>query len=175
MIKTKRMRTFLSALCLLCLVCCAALPGARAADTAPQDEVLPESIPGFVLCESLTVRKSPELGSKRVLTVSYGASLAIEQTLRNTNLWYGVSVIDAQGVTSFGWVLADYVLESPVYHTVTEETPAYAFPAEYARCIAVLLPGESLPVIAEIEGYLVVSLHAASAFIRLPPGNDQDQ
>ena len=46
------------------------------------------------------------------------------------------------------------------------ETAVYAYPGEDAPRVGLLSDGEAHPVIARLDGYIVISLRGASGFVR---------
>lgn len=123
-------------------------------DPAQQQKDLGE---GYVLCEALSVRETNNALSKVVLTLKYGTTFRV---LRESGSWYNISY---QGVK--GWVNSSYVLLNPPYFTTSKETPAYAYGSQNAKRVALIDSGVKLPIIASLDGYYVISLRGASAFI----------
>lgn len=117
---------------------------------------------GFVLCESLSVRKSASVTANRLMTIAYGYTVFI---LEESDGWYLIRYQDG-GNTREGWVLSDYVLKDPQFYTTARETPAYAYGSVNAKKVGLIDAGINLPIIDEADGFYVVSLRGASAFIQ---------
>jgi Bacterial SH3 domain. len=112
---------------------------------------------GFVLCESLTVRADKSGAAAAIASFKYAETFEIMQT---SDGWY-----QANCDGTVGWVNAQYVLKNPAYYFAAAETAAYAYPAPDAKRVGLLSQGTTLPIILEMDGYYVVSLRGASAFI----------
>lgn len=124
---------------------------------------------GYVLCETLSLRETPDNTAPVLYALTYGQKTTIIETKDN---WCQViaSVWDPQtGMVTDrrqGWVRAEYLLEDPTFFTPDVETPVYALPAPDAKRVALLDAGSGpYAVIAAYEGYLAVSLRGASGFI----------
>ena len=121
-----------------------------------------DAVPGFVLCQSLTVRESASASARAVLTLAYGDTVDI---LAQDGVWAKVSAGDgAQRVT--GYVRGEYLLADPAMYVSAGETAVYAYPGEDAPRVGLLSDGEAHPVIARLDGYIVISLRGASGFVR---------
>ena len=130
--------------------------------SAAQAETEPNTVPGLVLCETLSLREKADIAGRRITTLSYGDSCAI---LRVQDAWYYVRYRTPEREVT-GWVQGDFVLQNPTYLTLPAQTPAFAYPTPGAKKVGLLDAGMRLPIIAEVEGYYVVSLRGASAFIQ---------
>ena len=124
-------------------------------DPAEQQKDIGE---GYVLCEALSVRETDNATSKVVLTLKYGTTFRV---LQERGSWYNIAY---QGIK--GWVNNSYVLLDPPYYTTSNETPAYAYGSQNAKRVALIDTGVRLPIIASVDGYYVISLRGASAFIK---------
>lgn len=121
-----------------------------------------DAVPGFVLCQSLTMRESASASAKAVYTLVYGDTVDI---LAQDGVWTQVSAqAGAQRVT--GWVRGEYLLTDPAQYVSAGETAVYAYPGEGAPRVGLLADGETHPVIARLDGYIVISLRGASGFVR---------
>ena len=124
---------------------------------------------GYVLCETLTLRESPDVTAPAMTTLAYGEQPTI---IEEEEGWYQVvsSIHDPQTGMIVGrmqgWVRAEYLLDSPAFFTPDAETPVYALPATDAKRVA-LLDANSGPyaIIAEYADYWVISLRGASGFV----------
>ncbi len=127
---------------------------------------------GLVLCETLSLRTSPDSASTVLTTLDYGQRLTIINT---SDPWMEVScaLLDPETgmvtATYRGWVRGEYVLEEPTFFTPAQETPVFALPATDAKRVALLDAASGpYPIIAEYEGYLAISLRGASGFVEKP-------
>ena len=124
---------------------------------------------GYVLCETLTLRESPDVTAPAMTTLTYGEQPTI---IEEEEGWYQVvsSIRDPQTGMIVGrmqgWVRAEYLLDSPAFFPPDAETPVYALPATDAKRVA-LLDADSGPyaIIAEYADYWVISLRGASGFV----------
>jgi len=115
----------------------------------------------YVLCDSLTLRAKPDLNSKSLRSLSHGQKLLVSM---REGEWYHVYVSEHVE----GWVKSEYVLVNPPLYVTEAETPAYAYGSQYAPRVALISKNETLPIIHSTEGYYVVSLRGASAWIEKP-------
>lgn len=121
-----------------------------------------DAVPGFVLCQTLTVRESASASAKAVHTLAYGDTVDI---LAQVGVWtQGSAQNGTQRVT--GWVRGEYLLTAPAQYVSAGETAVYAYPGEGAPRAGLLADGETHPVIAQLDGYIVISLRGASGFVR---------
>ncbi|MCL1965352.1 MAG: SH3 domain-containing protein [Firmicutes bacterium] len=120
---------------------------------------------GVVLCETLTVRDAPSVSAKKVATLSTGEYMTIYDARDG---WYQVHF--GQGM---GWVLSDYVLETPMGSEIRipkAGLTAYAAPSLRGKKVGMLdyregMDNQWLPCIGEIDDFWIVSLRGACAFI----------
>ena len=121
-----------------------------------------DAVPGFVLCQSLTMRESASASAKAVHTLVYGDTVDI---LAQDGVFTQVAAGDgAQRVR--GWVRGEYLLVDTAMYVSAGETAVYAYPGEDAPRVGLLSGGETHPVIARLSGYIVISLRGASGFVR---------
>ena len=118
-----------------------------------------------VLCESLSMRQTPDSSAPRLDSLTNGEVFVI---LEERDGWYLAVVRSDDGAWWHkGWVLARYTVSPPSYIVTGDSAvDAYAYPAPDAPCVAEVPGGTRLLVIAQLDGYDVVSLRGASAFIR---------
>lgn len=64
-----------------------------------------------------------------------------------------------------GYVSSAYVLLDPEWYESDAVTPIHAYPAETAKCIALMPRGKRVAVISETDDYYVVNLRGAAGFI----------
>ena len=121
----------------------------------------------YVLCDSLTVRADRSQSAKAVHTLRYGDSFL---TWESWDGWCNCYYSDGREV---GWVRSDYVIVNPAMYATTGETAVYAYPDTMAPRVALLDPGEKLPILHEMQAdshdWCVVSLRGASGWIKKQP------
>lgn len=117
---------------------------------------------GYVLCQSLTIREAPDTAAAPRYCMEYGETFDI---LGETGDWLQVRYRGMERDVT-GYVLSGYVLKDPSYIELSFETPAYAYPSPDAKRVALLEAGSNYAIIARIDGYVVISVRAASAFIK---------
>lgn len=122
----------------------------------------------YVLCDSLTLRKEPDINSRSLRQLGYGQKLLVSM---REGEWYHVYVSEHVE----GWVKAEYVLVNPELYVTETETPAYAFGSRYAPRVALISAGETLPIIYSTVAYYVVSLRGASAWIERPQARETEE
>lgn len=135
---------------------------ASAAATPPAQTPPPTPAPkpvgtGLVLCESLSMRATPDTAGDRIQFLPYETKFDI---LKDMGEWYHIQINGRDG-----YVQSLYAVMNPSYFIAVEQTPALSHPSAAAKRVALLEPGTQLPIITEIDGYYVVSLRGASAFI----------
>lgn len=116
----------------------------------------------YVLCESLTVRADRDQSAKAVATLKFGDSFL---TWESWDGWCNCYYSDGREA---GWVKNQYVVIDPAMYVTTAETPVHAYADSIAR-VALLDPGEKLPIIYEDNTWCVVSLRGASGWIMKTP------
>lgn len=122
----------------------------------------------YVLCDSLTLRKEPDINSRSLRQLSYGQKLLVSM---REGEWYHVYVSEHVE----GWVKSEYVLINPDLYITEAETPAYAYGSRYAPRVALISEGETLPIIHSTVAYYVVSLRGASAWIERPQARETEE
>jgi len=120
-----------------------------------------EAFRAVVLCESLSVCDEP--GGTVTDTLHFGDML---MTTRSAEGWADCMYSDG---SKSGWVRSDYILVDPAYYRTDAQTAVYAYGDLSAPRVALLDSGEKLPIIAEMDGWHVVSLRGASGWIREEP------
>lgn len=113
-----------------------------------------------VLCESLTVREAPDYRAAALYSMNEGRRFL---TIVSEAADGFLSVHDE--TERVGWVREEYVLVRPDLLVLSASTPAYAYGSPDAPRVALLAEKETLPVISRQDGYLIVSLRGASAWI----------
>lgn len=158
------MKRILSVMLLAALLCGACTP-AFALVVAPEEyntsfanKTGIYAYDAYVLCDSLTLRAKPDLNSKSLRQLSHGQKLLVSM---REGEWYHVYLSEHVE----GWVKQEYVLINPALYITEAETPAYAYGSPYAPRVALLSKGDTLPIIHSTDGYYVVSLRGASAWI----------
>ena len=83
--------------------------------------------------------------------------------LRASALNNGWFTVELNGQT--GYVRSEYLLYDCRWYTAVSATPVYAYPSPDAPRVALLDKNSAYPIIAEYNGYLVISLRGASGFV----------
>ncbi len=122
----------------------------------------------YVLCDSLTLRSKPDIYSRALRQLSHGQKLYVSM---QQGEWYHVYATEHVE----GWVKAEYLVVNPALYVTEAETPAYAYGSRYAPRVALINPGETLPIIHSTMAYYVVSLRGASAWIERPEARDTEE
>lgn len=112
---------------------------------------------GYVLCESLSMRESPDSYANVVGSLTYGTTFPVLQ--KDGKWWY----VSANGQS--GWINSSYALIDPEYFYPATETPVLAYASPDAKRVGLVETGDQLAIIAETNDYYVVSLRGASGFI----------
>lgn len=117
---------------------------------------------GYVLCQSITMREAPDTAAAPRFSMEYGQAFDI---LAETGDWFLVRYRGMERDVT-GYILSSYVLKDPSYIELSADTPAFAYPSSEAKRVALLEAGARYAVIAKVDGYVVISLRGASAFIK---------
>ena len=117
---------------------------------------------GFVLCESLTMRRNPATSADVVTSLPYGTTFEIRDGI---NLWYWITYNAPNGDRYEGYVRSEYVLVDPQYYSPSAETAVYAMPSTDSKRVGLIDAGKSYPIIGEMNGFYVISLRGASGFV----------
>lgn len=118
-----------------------------------------------VLCQSLTVRESPNASSKAVLTLKAGALFATESF---TDGWLDCFPTENEGRA--GWVKADYVAVDPAWYQTGAATAVRAWDDDSAYQVALLDAGERYPILKAEGEWLCIGLRGAAGWIHDPQG-----
>ena len=117
-----------------------------------------------VLCESLTLRLSPSFSAKAVTTLGWNTTLLPEGD--PVDGWQQVTVVAQDGSLGYtGYVRSEYLLYDCRWYTASSSTPVYAYPSPDAPRVGLLDKNSAYPIIAEYNGYIVISLRGASGFV----------
>lgn len=130
--------------------------------STPYTENVQANSQGYVLCQSLTIREAPDTAAAPRFSMEYGDNFDI---LAEVGDWFQVRYRGMERDVT-GYVLSSYALKDPFYIGLSAETPAFAYPSPDAKRVALLEAGARYAVIAKVDGYLVISLRGASAFIK---------
>ncbi len=114
-----------------------------------------------VLCESLSVCDARE--GKKIATLQFGDHFIV------TESWDGWATCYASDGSISGWVRSDYIMIDPAYYVTDDDTPVYAWGNTLAPRVALLDPGETLPILLDREDWVVVSLRGAAGWIKKTP------
>ena len=156
--KKKIRMTLLTAL-ILALVCV----------TAAQAELIPPygegqiGLQGVVLCESLTVRKSPNTSSDAVKKLQSGDHVIVYE---QSDGWAKIFLSDDVDAEPPGWVNADYLAIDPAWYHTEGKTTVYAYDDTSAPKVALLNDDITLPILKDEGEWVVVGLRGASGWIQ---------
>ena len=113
---------------------------------------------GVVIAQRISQRETKSLSGKLVQNINNGSELTI---LSQEDGWFNVSYNGKEG-----WVVADYIVENPVYITLrSSNTAAYSFNNRNSKKVGSLTKYTRLLVISETDSYWIVNLRQASGFI----------
>lgn len=138
-----------------------------------QAEILPPygegqiGLSASVLCEELTVRRSPSADSGVVEKLQYGSLFIVD---RQSGGWAHGFLGDEEDALS-GWVNADYIVIDPARYRTEKKTPVYAWNDAQAPKVALLDADTILPILADDGDWLVISLRGAAGWIRKGPAD----
>lgn len=125
---------------------------------------------GIVLCQSLTVRETPDTSGKKIISLHTQDSVSI---LREQNGWYYIQPAYPNHEVA-GWVLKDFVTTDFAVHYIQNTSiAAYAAPSLSAKKVALLDIDTPLYIIDTFNDFWVVSLRGASAFVSMRDLNIQ--
>jgi uncharacterized protein YgiM (DUF1202 family) len=135
-----------------------------------QAEIIPPygegqiGLQGVVLCESLTVRKSPNTSSDAVKKLQSGDHVIVYE---QSDGWAKIFLSDDVDAEPAGWVNADYLAIDPAWYHTEGKTTVYAYDDTSAPKVALLDDDTVLPVLRQEGDWIIVSLRGAVGFIRL--------
>lgn len=118
-------------------------------------------VTGFVLCDALTVRESPDKSARALGSLPYGSTFAISE---EQGAWWRI-----YGPME-GWVDGTYALKQPEYIVTDKEVPVFPTAALSGKRVGLVPPGTSLAVIERQSTCLVVSLRGGSGYIAMRDG-----
>ena len=117
-----------------------------------------------VLCESLSLRQSPSFSAQVITTLGWNTTLLPEGDA--VDGWQLVTVVAQDGSLGYtGYVRSEYLLYDCRWFTASSSTPVYAYPSPDSPRVGLLDKNSAYPIIAEYNGYLVISLRGASGFV----------
>ena len=117
-----------------------------------------------VLCESLSLRQSPSFSAQVITTLGWNTTLLPEGD--PVDGWQLVTMVAQDGSLGYtGYVRSEYLLYDCRWFTASSSTPVYAYPSPEAPRVGLLDKGSAYPIIAEYNGYIVISLRGASGFV----------
>ena len=83
-----------------------------------------------------------------------------------SNAFAQIFLSDAVDAEPAGWVNTEYIVINPSYFRTDSKTPVYAWNSTSAPKVALLNKGETLPILKEDGGWLIVSLRGAVGCVR---------
>ena len=131
--------------------------------------VLPPYGPGqagytsVVLCDTLNVRSERSSGSNSLKTLHYGDRFIVMSVVDG---WAEVLLSDDVDASPAGWVNAEYIAIDPAWYRTDERTRVYAWNDLSAPKVALLEAAETLPILKDEGGWLIVSLRGGVGFIK---------
>lgn len=118
---------------------------------------------GVVLCESLTVRKSPNTSSDAVKKLQSGDHVIVYE---QSDGWAKIFLSDDVDAEPAGWVNADYLAIDPAWYHTEGKTTVYAYDDTSAPKVALLNDDITLPILKDEGEWVVVGLRGASGWIQ---------
>lgn len=116
-----------------------------------------------VLCETLTLRKSPSTGAAAVRTLEYGDQIIVT---KEKDGWAQCCLSDSLDAGPEGWVKSDYIVINPSWYRADAGTTVYAWDDTNAPKVGLLEKGTLLPILKMDDDWLIVSLRGAVGFVR---------
>ena len=117
-----------------------------------------------VLCESLSLRQSPSFSAQVITTLGWNTTLLPDGDAPDG--WQKATVVADDGSLGYtGYVRSEYLLYDCLWYTASASTPVYAYPSPEAPRVGLLDKDSAYPIIAEYNGYIVISLRGASGFV----------
>ena len=118
-----------------------------------------------VLCESLSLRQTPSFSGKAITTLGWNTTLLPKGEAEGG--WQKVTVVAQDGSLGYtGYVRSEYLIYDCRWYTAPTATPVYAYPSPESPRVGLLDRNSAYPIIAEYDGYLVISLRGASGFLQ---------
>lgn len=138
---------------------------------AVQAEIVPPhgmgqiGLQAVVLCDTLTIRRSPSADAEAVGTLEYGF---LPIVTKEQDGWAEIMVSDSVNANIAGWVNKDFIAVDPAWYITEEKTPVYAWNDTQALKVALLDKDVSLPILKRDGDWLIVSLRGAVGWILAP-------
>lgn len=126
--------------------------------------------PAVVLCETLSLRESPNSYSRAIQTLFYGETPIVVGADRpagpmKENGFVYVTLGDSED-SPCGWINADYIIINPSWYVTEWSKPVYAWNDTGAPKVALLDRGTRLPILREEGDWYVISLRGAVGWIQ---------
>ena len=113
---------------------------------------------GYILCETLSARSSPDASSNLMFSLTYGNWV---QIMQKQGAWYQIIWNGKRG-----WVRNEYVLINPEIFYPYAETAVYALPDKNAKRVGLLSASDiGYPIISQYGDFWVISLRGACGFV----------
>ncbi len=126
--------------------------------------------PAVVLCETLSLRESPNSYSRVVQTLFYGDTPIVVGADRpagpmEENGFVYVTLGDSEDSPT-GWINSDYLIINPSWYVTEGSKPVFAWNDTEAPKVALLESSTRLPILREDGGWYVISLRGAVGWIQ---------
>lgn len=118
-----------------------------------------------VACETLTLRQAPDTAARAVAWLPNGAhAYSLDEHVEG---WLKVRCLEVRDGYHIqeGWIRLAFVVQDAQYITLLQEAQAHAYADKAAPLVGLLPKNTTLLVLGRIDGYWVVNLRGASAFI----------
>ena len=156
----KTVRIVALALLVLVLVSAGVIQAEIIPPYGPDQQIGPIAV---VLCESLSVRKTPSFSAKTVQTLEFGTQFSV---LAEKNGWAQVCLSDDVDASPEGWVNMEYIAVDPAWYKTEQKTAVYAWNDTKAPKVALLDKRQILPILKQEGDWLLVSLRGAVGWIK---------
>ena len=125
--------------------------------------------PAVVLCETLSLRETPNTYSRVIQTLHYGdtpivVGADLPAGAKEENGFVYCTLDDSED-SPCGWINADYIIINPSWYVTERNKPVYAWNDTQAPKVALLDRGVRLPILKEEGDWYVISLRGAVGWI----------
>ena len=137
--------------------------------TMCQAEIIPAQGAGqigltaVVLGNNLALHQENNAASGTVKTLNGGDRIIV---VDQKDGWAQCILSDDVNAAPEGWVSTEYIAIDPAWYHTEDVTPVYAWNDTSAPKVALLEAGETLPILKDEGGWLIVSLRGGVGFIK---------